>query len=147
MFQKKQSSKNAWRATRPYSVRRLTNARKPLKSLLLVDDDEQVLRVALRILRDEWDVHTAHDAMEAARMLKEKKFDTVLTDYEMPGHNGIWLLSEVKRLNPETRRVLFSGSSPVSLSEHLTSGVVECFVSKPTSRSVLQSSLTKKPLL
>ena len=146
MFQKRQNSRGECRATKPYSVRKFTNP-KPPKTLLLVDDDEQVLRVACRILNEEWEVHTARDAKEAAGMLQKKRFDAVLTDYEMPGQDGIWLLSEVKRLNPDTRRVLFSGSSPVSLLEHLSSGLVECFVTKPTSRAALQSSLKKEPLL
>ena len=140
MFQKRRCSKGSWRATQPYSLRKL-QFRNQRRALLLVDDDEQVLRVARRLLENEWEIHTAKTATEAAGILKKRKFDTVLTDYEMPGKDGIWLLSEVKRICPNTRRVLFSGSRPFGLFDHLTSGVVDCFLPKPTSRAELASSL------
>jgi two-component system response regulator HupR/HoxA len=117
-----------------------------MKTLLLVDDDDQVRAVASRILRDEWEVHTACNAQEAANILQGRTFDTVLTDYDMPGENGIWLLGEVRRLNPKARRVLFSGSRPHAVCEHLSSGLVECFVAKPASRAQLLSSLDKPPV-
>ena len=65
------------------------------------------------------------------------------SDWDMPGKDGIWLLSEVKRLSPRTRRVLFSGSQPTELGDHLASGLVECFISKPSSRDEIVSSLER----
>ena len=140
MLPKKQGSPGGWRATKPYSMRK-RGARKRPRKLLVVDDDIQVLHVARRILEKEWEIYTARTASEAAEMIKTNCFDTVLSDFEMPGRDGIWLLSEVKRLWPTTRRVLFSGSQPTGLAESLQSGVVECFLPKPSSRDELTSSL------
>ena len=140
MFQRGQSAKGAWRSPRPYSMRKLGD-QSPKKTVLVVDDDELVLRTVRRILRDEWEIHTARSAVEAVDILEKKDFDAVLTDYEMPGENGIWLLEEVKRSNPRTSRVLSSGNGPVALQEYLMSGLVVCFVSKPTNRTNLISAL------
>ncbi len=130
--------KKRWRLFPPYTIRRKSKQERP--TLLIVDDDAQVLRVAQRLLCDEWHITTASSASEAIQILGKKAFDAVLTDYEMPGENGIWLLTEIKRNSPETRRVLFSGSQPMDLHIHL-GGVVDCFVPKPTSRERLRESL------
>jgi CheY-like chemotaxis protein len=95
-----------------------------------------------RILESHWDIQTASCAAEAVEILKARTFDTILTDYEMPGEDGIWLLDQARRLNPSTRRVLFSGSTPEKLPANLEAGVVECFVPKPTSRAELASSIS-----
>ena len=140
MLHVRRNSLGGWRARHPYSIRR--NAVK-LPTLLLVDDDENVIRVAMRLLGDRFDIATAKNADEAAKMLRVRSFDSILTDYDMPGQNGIWLLVEAMRTHPESRRVLFSGSPPQDLPRHLHSGVVHCFVPKPTSRSELIASLAQ----
>jgi DNA-binding NtrC family response regulator len=141
MLRIRRNSLGGWRTHHPYSVRKNSVVIHP--TLLLVDDDEQVLRVAKRLLGDTWDIATAKNAIEAAEILRTRTFDTILTDYDMPGQNGIWLLIEAMRTHPKARRVLFSGSVPRDLMEHLHSGVVHCFVSKPTSRSELIESLSQ----
>jgi two-component system response regulator HupR/HoxA len=133
--------KRHWRLFQPYSIRKKAIRNRP--TLLIVDDDVQVLKVACRLLNDDWDIITATNAKEASEILRKTRFDTVLVDYEMPGENGIWLLSEIKRMHPETRRVLFSGSQPMELRQHLGDGVVDCFVPKPTSREQLRESLLR----
>ena len=120
------------------------NARLP--RLLIVDDDPQVLRVARRLLRKTWRVETASNAADAALLLKERWFDAVLSDYDMPGNNGLWLLKTAQQYQPHIRRVLFSGSGPTDLSAHLQSGLVHCFVAKPPGRDELADSLRWNPV-
>lgn len=115
-----------------------------MPSLLIVDDDEQVLRVAVRLLRGAWRIETASNAFDAIRILREKRYDALLTDYEMPGENGLWLLEQARRYQPAIRRVLFSGNGPSDLSDHLHSGLVHCFVAKPPERQTLSDSLKRQ---
>jgi len=140
-MQKSNSKKinGSWRMNKPYSVRKRKTLQLP--TLLLVDDDVQVLKVAKRLLGTEWIVETATNANEAALLLSKNSYDTILTDFEMPGNNGIWLLNVVKETQPHIRRVLFSGSQPNDLPQHMGSGLVECFVAKPTNRKELIESL------
>ena len=140
MLRIRRNTLGGWRTHHPYSVRK--NGWVAYPTLLLVDDDEQVLRVAKRLLGDVWDIATAKNAKEASDILKSRTFDTILTDYDMPGQNGIWLLLEAMRSHPNARRVLFSGSMPTNLMDYLDTGVVQCFISKPTSRSELIASLS-----
>jgi CheY-like chemotaxis protein len=139
MLHVRKNTLGSWRARHPYTVRKNV-VKHP--TLLVVDDDEHVIRVAKRLLGDTFDIATARTADEAAQLLRIRSFDTILTDYDMPGKNGIWLLLEAMRTHPQSRRVLFSGSTPQDLPQHLHSGVVHCFIPKPTSRSELIASLS-----
>ena len=141
MLRVRKNTLGLWRARNPYSVRKSWTAVHP--TLLIVDDDEYVIKVAKRLLGDRWDIETARSAAEAARILKVRSFDAILTDYEMPGQNGISLLVDVMRNHPHSRRVLFSGTAPEDLSAHIHAGVVHCFVPKPTSRTELLASLAE----
>lgn len=127
-----------WRARHPYVTAKAA-AQHP--TLLLVDDDEYLVRVAIRLLGEQFDIATARNAEDALKLLKIRSFDAILTDYDMPGQNGIWLLLEAMQSHPKSRRVLFSGTTPQELPVYLLSGVVHCFVPKPTSRAELIACL------
>jgi DNA-binding NtrC family response regulator len=111
--------------------------------LLIVDDDVHVLNASRRLLCDEWEVETAGSAEQAVVLLRVNRYNAILSDFDMPGKNGVWLLSEVKRSNPKTRRVLISGTYPHGYSSHMESGVVECFLPKPANRPTILASLIK----
>ncbi|HCB48312.1 MAG TPA: Fis family transcriptional regulator, partial [Chloroflexi bacterium] len=57
--------------------------------ILLVDDEEIVLRSCQRILGGEYDVDTAHDGLEALAKVNEGDFDVVVLDIKMPKMDGI----------------------------------------------------------
>ena len=130
----------------PFSMRRISEeARKP--SLLIVDDDPQVLRVSVRLLRSLYAVEIADDPMEAAELLRHRRFDAVLTDYEMPGENGLWVLEIARKHHPDARRVLFSACGPENIAAYIASGLVHCFVSKPSGRETLIAALGNREML
>lgn len=66
--------------------------------LLVVEDDPDVRLFMVLALRQEgYEVHSAPDAREALRLLREDHFDLVLTDYGLPGKDGLALVSEAER--------------------------------------------------
>jgi DNA-binding NarL/FixJ family response regulator len=68
--------------------------------LLLVDDERLLLTSLLRALqrlRPEWVVETAADGLEAMRKLKSALPDLLVTDVQMPGMDGMALLTQVRR--------------------------------------------------
>jgi DNA-binding NtrC family response regulator len=123
--------------------------RKDLPSLLIVDDDEQVIRVSVRLLCGAWNIDTAPSAEAAVHLLRLKRYDAILSDFEMPDKNGLWLLRAARAMQPHTRRVLFSGSGPCDLALHLQSGLVHDFVSKPSGKeeliAALSSAIKRRP--
>lgn len=67
-------------------------------NVLIVDDDEIVLKLVERVLRDtDVNVHCAIDGHEAAEKLKEFDPDLVLVDFWLPDCNGIHLITELRR--------------------------------------------------
>jgi len=82
------------------------------KSILFVDDDPLLLEVypfMLDEVADRWEVSSAEGGAKALELLASKKFDVVVSDMRMPKMNGIELMNEVRRLHPETSRIIISG--------------------------------------
>jgi DNA-binding NtrC family response regulator len=82
-------------------------------SILVVEDDEAILRVLSIVLRREgYDVTTASTGKEAIEKTTEKPYDLVLTDLNLPDINGQILLQLISRRNPLTKKIILTGSSP-----------------------------------
>jgi Nif-specific regulatory protein len=85
------------------------------KFRILIADDEQVQREMLEgfLAKQGYGVGTAEDGAQALERFKGGAFDLVLTDYRMPGMDGIQLLRELKRLNPEVMVVVLTAFGTV----------------------------------
>ena len=81
--------------------------------ILLVDDLPDLLEIARLFLEKEGDllVDTAVSAEEALLMLKERKYDAVVSDYEMRGMDGIEFLSEFMKRAIDKPFIIFTGKS------------------------------------
>ena len=83
-----------------------------MKSIIVVDDDAAVRRIAARILIEEgFHVLEAGDGDEAIRLAERHGPDIglVVTDIVMPRLNGIELLERLSRIQPALPVVLMSG--------------------------------------
>lgn len=79
------------------------------ESILLVDDEELLIQSFKLYLEDRYDVYLA-DSAESALMLLEKKsnFALVISDYDMPGMNGVELLNKIQSKYPDIVRILMT---------------------------------------
>src|SRR5678815_4585099 len=67
---------------------------------LLIVDDEKTQREGLRAaLEDRYDVYLAEDAKSATELLEREHFDVLLTDFRLPGEDGMNLISRAKSLS------------------------------------------------
>lgn len=79
--------------------------------ILLVDDDDLLLRALTRLLtKPGFEVVACLDAKKALMHLAQGDVDVVLTDLMMPGWSGIDLLREVRRHNLDTPVIMLTGS-------------------------------------
>jgi DNA-binding NtrC family response regulator len=111
--------------------------------ILVVDNDAGVLLQFRRMLQGRWCVDAALGANAAAQLLAAQEYGAVITDYEMPGYNGIWLLEQVRRLYPRTLRVLVSGGNTSLFLPHVRSGLIQRFVPMPASAESLVGCLAR----
>ena len=83
----------------------------PTPAVVLVDDEDMVITSirAFLSLETEYDVHAFTKPEEALQLIQRQPVDVVVTDYLMPRINGLQLLAEVKKSQPEAARVLLTG--------------------------------------
>lgn len=83
-----------------------------MHSILMVDDEQAVLRSMVRLLHGKGvELYLADGGAEAIRILAQKNIDMVISDMRMPHIDGHKLLKEIKRLYPHTIRLMLSGYS------------------------------------
>jgi two-component system NtrC family sensor kinase len=112
--------------------------------ILCVDDEKNVLRAVERLfLDDEYEMFTALSGEEGLRILeREKNIQIVLSDYRMPGMNGVEFLREVCRLHPETVRIVLSGYANTEAVVAATNeGEIYKFIPKPWDAEELRSTI------
>jgi CheY-like chemotaxis protein len=82
------------------------------KTILLVDDDVDLLRSVAEILRLRgYSVFECSDPSEAIECCRRNQDLTcVLTDIDMPGMDGISLLAEIRRIRPLVEPLLMTGN-------------------------------------
>jgi two-component system response regulator AtoC len=69
------------------------------KPTLLIVDDEKPTRDGLRAaLEERYDVYVADDAKAAMELLERENFDVLLTDFRLPGEDGLKLIARAKSL-------------------------------------------------
>lgn len=79
-------------------------------SVLIVDDDPNVLVSVESVLSDEVDVVAAASAERALELLKTRSFHVVISDFAMPGMDGNTLLTQIARTPEYVSCLLITGS-------------------------------------
>lgn len=85
-----------------------------MAKILLVDDEESLLKVVTKMLQEEeHQVTTADSAESALQIFYENEFDLMLTDMRMKAMSGMDLLCKVKELNPEMPVIMMTAFGSV----------------------------------
>ncbi|MFA6033135.1 MAG: response regulator, partial [Myxococcota bacterium] len=81
----------------------------PLARILLADDEVNILRVLSAMLgREGYEVHTAPDGAAGLELFSRKSFDAVITDLKMPGVDGMALLKEILKRDPDVPVIMIT---------------------------------------
>lgn len=115
----------------------------PKRTLLLVDDEPNVLRAIRRALRhDGYEVLTAASAAEGFEILAKHPVQVIVSDQRMPEMNGTEFLARVKDLHPETIRLVLSGYTDLAaVTDAINRGSIFKFMSKPWEEEHLRQQL------
>jgi DNA-binding NtrC family response regulator len=84
--------------------------------ILLVDDEEIVIRSCQRILRDdEYRIDIARDGLQALERVNENEYDVLILDIKMPKMDGIEVLRRVKEARPDIDVIMITGLHDISM--------------------------------
>src|SRR6056297_3408233 len=80
------------------------------KRILIVDDEEIVIRSCRRILAgSDFEIDEAHDGLEGLEQVSKQDYDMLILDIKMPKMNGIELLRRVKESKPDLDVIMITG--------------------------------------
>jgi two-component system, probable response regulator PhcQ len=104
-----------------------------MSRILLVDDEENILHALQRLFKsDGYEVETYTNATEALKRARAAEFDLVISDYRMPGMDGVFFLTELKHIQPHAMRLLVSGYTDLdALLGAINEAQIFHFIAKP----------------
>ncbi|MER2515502.1 MAG: EAL domain-containing protein [Candidatus Accumulibacter phosphatis] len=111
----------------------IANAPTDQRTLLVVDDEANILSAMRRVLRGQgYRVLTAERAEEGLVLLASNAVQVILSDQRMPQMSGTEFLARVKLLHPDTVRLVISGYTQLdSVIDAVNQGAIYKFLTKP----------------
>src|SRR5437660_197434 len=111
-------------------------------TLLVVDDEPDVVHSVQDLLRLDYKVLGATRAKEGLRILQEQEVHLVMTDQRMPEMTGVEFLSQVRGDHPEAIRLLFTGYADLkAVVDAINQGNVYRYITKPWDPDDLQTTI------
>lgn len=113
------------------------------RTILIVDDEENILNALVRLLRrDAYRVITCTSARQAFEQLALNQVQVILSDQRMPEISGTEFLSQVKDMYPDTMRIVLSGYTDLrSVTEAINKGAIYKFMTKPWQDDELRAEI------
>lgn len=114
------------------------------RKIMVIDDEKIVGDMAKLTLEQEgYAVETFLNAEPAMKRLQEKKFDVVVTDYQMEGIGGMEVLRTVKSLHPATRVIMLSAFANIDAAIEELRRDVHDFFTMPVKIKELKASIKR----
>ncbi len=112
------------------SIDNMENVEKP--KVLYLDDDTSNLVSFRANFRDQFEVFTSSDPVEAYNIINDQNIQIVITDHNMPSMSGVEFLESISRDYPQVQRILLTGYTElVPVMEAINKGQVFRILTKP----------------
>lgn len=115
-----------------------------MQTLLFIDDDEGVRRSLRRALRREaYETRTASNGKEGIDFVSANsgKVAAVISDYKMPGLDGLETLTAIGAINPDITRIILTGYATMEAAIEATNSGIDGFLTKPFNNSELRAKI------
>ena len=115
-----------------------------MNGLLFIDDEEGVRRSLLRALKRElYPTYVVENGEKGIEFLKNNisSIATVISDYKMPGLNGLETLTVIGSINPEITRIILTGYATMEAAIHATNEGIDGFLTKPFDNVELRAKI------
>jgi response regulator RpfG family c-di-GMP phosphodiesterase len=113
------------------------------RTLLLVDDEENVVSSLNRLLRrNGYRILQANSGKEGLEILASNSVGVIISDQRMPGMTGVEFLNQVKDKYPDTVRIVLSGYTELnSVTDAINRGAIYKFLTKPWDDDLLRNNV------
>jgi signal transduction histidine kinase len=109
-------------------------------TILVVDDEPDVVRSVKDLLRLDYNVIGATSAAQAEEIMQNQAVHVIMTDQRMPGVTGVEFLHKVRGEHPDAVRLLFTGYADIhAVIDAINQGNVYRYISKPWDPDELQA--------
>ena len=103
-------------------------------AIVLVEDEPDILIILHRLMRDltgGYDIVTVNNGTEALAQIALRPVPLVITDYNMPGMNGLQLTIAIKDMTADTKVVMITAFATPDLERRAREGKVDYYLPKP----------------
>lgn len=101
------------------------------KTILLVEDDEDLLYLTTEIVKDHFNVIPALNGSQAWDRLNKEKIDCIVSDLALPDMDGVALLRKLRDANFDTPVIIVTGKSSLYYAEKCADLGVSGYINKP----------------
>lgn len=123
-----------------------------MEKILLIDDEPLILKALVRLLQRtpclcdgrlfKLELVTFTDPLKALEYVRAHQVSLILSDYRMPGMDGVELLAAIKTLQPDASRIIISGYADLNaLINAINRAHIYRFVAKPWNDYELVSTI------
>ncbi|KAF0122358.1 MAG: two component sigma54 specific Fis family transcriptional regulator [bacterium] len=113
--------------------------------ILIVDDEKDMLVLLRRIISEKTDLQlvTESDSVMALELFKKQPFDLVIVDLKMPRMDGIKLLEEVKKINPNVLVVIMTAYGTIETAVEAVQKGAYDYITKPFRKERILLTINK----
>lgn len=113
------------------------------RTILLVDDEANILSALARLLRPQgYRILRAGSGKEGLELLAQNEVGVIVSDQRMPEMTGVEFLHQVRDLYPDTVRIVLSGYTELnSITDAINRGAIYKFLTKPWEDDLLRANI------
>jgi len=116
-----------------------------MPAILIVEDEAKMRRLLeLNLGEEGWTVSSAGDAETGLKMFNQDNFDLVLSDFKLPGMNGLEFLQALRRINAEVPIVMMTAYGSVETAVEAMRNGANNYVLKPFSLDEIKLVIRKE---
>ncbi|MEO1414063.1 MAG: bifunctional response regulator/alkaline phosphatase family protein [Bacteroidota bacterium] len=112
--------------------------------ILWVDDEVDLLKAHMMYLKEkDFQVESVSNGIDALELIKEKSYDVVFLDEQMPGMDGLTVLSEIQQIKPSQPVIMVTKSEEEHIMEDALGAQIADYLIKPVKPSQILLALKK----
>jgi len=113
-----------------------------MEKILIIDDDKLVRKVfKMTLMKEGYDIIEAEDGPTGLQLIRSERPDLTLTDYQMPGMNGIEVLAEIRKSKTNMPVIILTAFGDVVLTiKAIQLGAFD-FLEKPVNPELLKTTI------